>query len=141
PVFTVTAVQAHSPQLQGFVSRWLWVGEGHTAYLYLGDDRFVEGRFRNVDVSTKSASFAFESPESAPDIRPNESIRYIHGYWGEKAIISLDRSLNWQELTFQPRDAIKTYNDGRTEEIPGGWDHEHCALCQATISLEENTVF
>jgi hypothetical protein len=69
-------------------------------------------------------SFAFKNPESAPDIQPGESIRYIDGYWGERAIITLDRSLDWQELTFRPRDAIKTSPNGRKEEIPGGWDHE-----------------
>jgi hypothetical protein len=60
---------------------------------------------------------------------------------GERALIALDRTLDWQQLTFEPRDAIKTYPDGGKEEIDGGWDHEHCAICWATISSHENPVF
>lgn len=141
PIFVVSAVQPHSPQLKGRVNRWHWVGEGHLAYLYLGDDQLVEGKFRNVNQPTKSVSFAFKDPDSVLEIKPGESIPYIDGYWGERALIVLDRSLDWQECTFGPRDAIKTFHNGRTEEIPGGWDHEHCAICWATISQKENQVF
>lgn len=141
PVFTILTVRPDSPQLMGEVNRWRWIGAGHSAYLYLGDGRFVEGRFHDVDESTRSVSFAFKNPDAAPDIQPGESIRYIDGYWGERAIIALDRSLAWQEATFKPCDVLKTFPNGRQEEIAGGWDHEHCAICWAVISQKENTIF
>ena len=141
PVLLVSEVQKDSPHIRGKVSRWHWVGEGHIAYLYLGGDQFVEGKFRNVNESTSSVSFAFKHPNSVPDIKPGESLRYLDGYWGERCLIVLDRSRDWREFTFEPRDAIKTFHDGRKEEIPGGWDHEHCAICWATISQKEHHSF
>ena len=131
PVFAVSAVQPDSPQLKGVVNRWRWVGEGHIAYLYLRAGTFVEGKFRNVDEATKSASFAFKKPDAVPVIQPGESIRYLDGYWGERALISLDRSLDWRELTFRA-------SKRSTREI---WDHEHCGICWATIDQNENSTF
>ena len=141
PVFVVTSIQPDSPQLMGEVSKWDWVGEGHFAYLYLGDDQIVEGKFRNVNESTKSVAFAFSQPESVPEIKSGASIPFFDGYWGERAKIVLDKSLEWKEIPFKPRDAIHTYPGGRKEVIPGGWDHEHCEICWATISLSENPNF
>src|SRR4051794_39014233 len=61
-----------------------------------------------------------------------------------------DRARNWRQANFEPSDAVSFSNAGRTiigrrrsgaadvpvgRVIPGGWDHEHCALCWATISL------
>lgn len=141
PVFSVSDVHPDSPQLTGKVDRWHWVGEGHIVYLLLDDGLLVEGKFRNIREATKSVSFAFREPDSAPHIRAGESIRYLDGYWGERALIVLDRSLIWQELTFEPRDATRIHLDGKKEEIPGGWDHEHCAICWAKISQHEKPVF
>src|SRR5262249_36049979 len=58
-----------------------------------------------------------------------------------------DRSRNWREQQFRPTDAVEFDHEsgqrlGKAESadpaggtiIPGGWDHEHCALCWATIS-------
>ncbi len=141
PILIVSLVQSDSPQLMGRVNRWQWVGEGHIAYLYLDANKPVEGKFCNVDESTKSVSFAFKHPDSATKIIRDESIPYFDGYWEERALIVFDQNLVWEECTFKPRDAIKTYHDGRTDEIPGGWDHEHCDICWATISQKENQVF
>jgi len=141
PVLVVSDVQRHSPQLKGEVSRWHWVGEGHIAYLYLGGDRFVEGKFRNVNESTKSVSFAFKHPDSVSEIKPGEPIPYLDGYWGERALIVFDKKLDWHETTFQVRDAVHHRMDGTSKVDPGGWDHEHCAICWATISENENRNF
>lgn len=141
PVFIVSSIQPESPQLMGEVSRWDWVGEGHFAYLYLDDDQIVEGKFRNVNESSNLAAFAFSQPDSVPKITSGASIPFFDGYWGERAQIVLDRSLEWHETTFKPSDAIKSYPGGRKEVIPGGWDHEHCAICWAKISQSENPIF
>ena len=141
PVLIVSAVRPEPPQLVGSVSRWQWVGEGHIAYLYLGGTKFIEGKFRNVNEISRSVCFAFKHPDRVPEIQPGESIRYFDGYWGERALLVFDDSLGWHERVFEPRDAVKTFHDGHTEEIPGGWDHDHCSICWATISQRENTTF
>lgn len=141
PVFVVTSIQPDSPQLKGEVSRWDWVGERYIAYLYLGEDQLVKGRFRNVNESTNSVAFAFNQPELVSEIKSGASFPFFDGYWGERAKIALDKSLEWQEIAFKPRDAIYHYPGGRKEVRPGGWDHEHCVICWAKISLSENTNF
>ena len=62
-----------------------------------------------------------------------------------------DRSRGWHEQVFQPLDSVvfpgeeytlarKKGEDERQLSqgtvMPGGWDHEHCALCWRTISPE-----
>ncbi|HUV39591.1 MAG TPA: hypothetical protein VMY39_08240 [Planctomycetota bacterium] len=141
PVLMVSEVQRDSPQLKGKVSRWHWVGEGHIAYLYVGEGVFVEGKFRNVDEPSRSVCFAVKQLEPVSSIRAGASIPYFDGYWGERALIALDRLLDWQEVSFEPRDAIKTCPDGTEQVIPGGWDHEHCAICWVTISQTMNPRF
>lgn len=42
---------------------------------------------------------------------------------------------DWVWTRFEPSNAIQHYSDGSTKVIPGAWDHDHCRLCQATISL------
>jgi len=138
PILTVSEVKPDSPQIKGEVSRWHWVGEGHIAYLYLNEDRFIEGKFRSVDESSKRVSFAIKNPDYIPEVKPGESIPYFDGYWGERAIIVLDHSLEWNETSFKVRDAVFHYKDGTTKVEPDVWDHEHCAICWATISENDN---
>ena len=141
PIFVVTEIQQDAPQLTGKVYRWHWVGEGHYAYLYLGDDKFVIGKFCNVEESNKITSFTFEEPDLVPDIKPGDSIQYFDGYWGQRAKIVFDHTLDWQKTLFEPHDTIAIYPDGTKEDMPGGWDHDHCEICWATISKNKNQNF
>ncbi len=138
PTISVTEVQTQSPQIKGQVNKWRWVGENHFAYLYLPGGIMVEGKFRNVEEATKTIAFVFTDVDVNPKISKGDVIPYFDGYWGERALIVFNNNLSWQKSTFEPSDAIKTYNDGRKEEIPGGWDHEHCEICWATISQKES---
>jgi hypothetical protein len=67
-----------------------------------------------------------------------------------QAALVEDRTRTWQLASFTPSDAISFSQDGQTvigreqsgsaqisatRVIPDGWDHEHCTLCWATISL------
>lgn len=117
------------------------MGEGHFAYLYLAGGIIVQGKFRNVDEATKSVSFVFTNSDSKLKINKGDAIPFFDGYWGERALTVLENSLSWEEWTLEPPDAIKTYNDGRKEEISGGWYHEHCEICWATISQDENHIY
>ena len=94
PIIVVSDVQSQPPQLKGKVNKWHWVGENHFAYLYLAGDKIVEGKFRNVDENTKTVFFVFTDSNSAPTISPGESISYFDGYWGERALIVFDKTLN-----------------------------------------------
>ncbi|MCP3929739.1 MAG: hypothetical protein GY705_11630 [Bacteroidetes bacterium] len=68
--------------------------------------------------------FHFDKEEKGKlHLEANESIYAIDGYWGERAEITLDETIEWKKCLFF------------TE---GNWDHEHCAICWSTISENEN---
>jgi hypothetical protein len=45
------------------------------------------------------------------------------------------RTREWEREVFTPRDAIV----GGNHIKPGGWDHEHCIVCEVTISDKSET--
>jgi hypothetical protein len=60
-----------------------------------------------------------------------------------------DRSRHWRLTSFEPSATVAFESDGQTvvrkrqadddiataaHVVPGGWDHEHCALCWQKIS-------
>ena len=95
-----------------------WVQSGWLGDLRIGS-RFLRGRW-----SEAGACWAF-SPEDQNALETVAEVRDFHvfdGYWGERAELVLDESLNW-------RDAIWSNPD----------DHDHCRICWGTISSEENT--
>lgn len=138
PTLTVEHTDPNGTSLRGTVSRWLWVGEGHITYLYLGKGQFLEGRFVNVSEHEGRVTFVPDEPKGVRQIRDGVQLPYLDGYWGERAAIALDPLLRWQEVVFSPRDAVKYYPGGRMETISGGWDHEHCDICWTTIDQHVN---
>ena len=68
----------------------------------------------------------------------------------EQVELVADRTRRWCEQVFQPSDAI-LFHDGKGRRkklpgeaevagervLPGGWEHEHCSLCEQTISQDE----
>ena len=70
-----------------------------------------------------------------------------------QAALVKDRSRRWVEATFSQSDAVQVETSHRAilrkaassepssgRVIPGGWEHEHCALCSRTISLHSSHV-
>lgn len=95
---------------------------------------------------------AFESESEPGDSVPDAGARCtFYRWWGEEESELLrDRSRLWRLTTFQSRPAVQFPGpDGShwtralepgeatpagATRIEGGWDHEHCAVCRATIS-------
>ena len=124
----------------GFVNRWEWVGEKHAAYLYVNKEKVIEGEFQDVNEIEKSVKFI--TTDLILDIvKANETYPFFEGYWGQRAALVFDNSLQWEKTNFKPRDAIKHKDDGSKELIKDGWDHEHCDICWVTIDLHKNTVY
>jgi len=136
PKFRVETVSQEDIQtvIVGKVNRWKWIGEKHYAYLVLNKNILIEGRFRNVDEKTFKATFIPESPVEREKIQPKKTYPYLDGYWGERVQLVLDNSLSWTKADF----TISRRRDGSKKSIKEGWDHEHCDICWATISLHEN---
>ena len=124
----------------GSVDHWKWVGEGYSAYLFICDKEVIKGEFQ--DVNEISGSVKFISTGSASNnVRKNEAYPFFDGYWGQRASLIFNSSLHWEKNYFKLRDTIKHKDDGSTELVKDGWDHEHCFICWATIDLYQNTAY
>ncbi|MGC1273056.1 MAG: hypothetical protein WBC44_05070 [Planctomycetaceae bacterium] len=71
-------------------------------------------------------------------------------WWDLQLDFLADLSPNWREEMFRPADAVEFQTDagrisrradaglvGAGRIVPGGWDHEHCALCNTKLSTRE----
>jgi hypothetical protein len=124
-----------------------WVGEGWIAGLYLGGGRFLWGRFRDIDTAARTCSFYPDQAAEISALREGESYPFMDGYWGERAELVLDEKRHWQRTRFEPADMVRFPAAGggwmatrMSPEAPrggevvlGGWDHEHCDICQKKI--------
>ena len=123
-----------------------WVGDNWITGLYLGGNRFLWGRFRDVDGPARTCSFSPNQVAELSTLRLNESYPFMDGYWGERAQLVLDESRSWQRAVFEPSDMLLVPTPGgsmgrpalpgepvRGQVAPGGWDHEHCEICNKKI--------
>jgi hypothetical protein len=134
-----------------------WIGDGAVGYLKIGS-RMVEGRWH-----ARGASWEFvpDAPDLMEVVLAHPESEAFDGYWGERAELVLDETRRWSKATFQPTSAMRMHGPGvvlfrpddatslaaipavggasvdsqtsGAEVIPGGWDHEHCAICWETI--------
>jgi hypothetical protein len=91
----------------------------------------------------------------APDLRIGAEFPWLDGYWQPRHLsMILAVSERWERRRFVPSPARYFRVDGvrgwqaDSEPLPAGatdlgvradgWDHEHCELCEARISTDEN---
>ncbi len=115
-------------------------------------DRFVVGDFVQVDAVAGTARVRVNDVSDVAGLRTGEAYPFLDLYWGDRAILVLDRSRTWRQETFQPVDAVESFRDGQRvltmvstgqtggSLVPGGWDHEHCEICYAKLSEREQPV-
>lgn len=124
PTFLVMEIARDDSRvaLQGNVSvtrvgRETWVGDRHIGYLkrgaFLAPGRWHDGGNR--------WSFVLDRPEHVSELEGAPALEVLDGYWGERAALVLDQSLVW-------------HKDRWTDAA----DHDHCAICWASISTQEN---
>jgi hypothetical protein len=126
-----------------------WVGENWTTVLFLGADRFLWGRFREVNVGAQTCKFYPDQISDMATLSKNSSYPFMDGYWGERAELVLNEGLYWKRVRFEPSDMVRFPSVGGgwmgCREAPnappggkvltGGWDHEHCNICQKKIGF------
>ncbi len=124
-----------------------WVGNDWIAGLYLGGNRFIWGRFCDVDAEMRTCSFSPDHPAELSALQPGKIYPFIDGYWGERAELVLDEGRSWQRTIFQPSDMILFPGPDGTSMgtqlapdapaggrvVPGGWEHEHWEICWRKI--------
>jgi hypothetical protein len=143
----MTIAQVKSDRCTGHYDPSSWVGEGWIGGLYLGAGRFIWGRFRHVDATARTCSFHPDQVGELSALRPGAQYPFIDGYWGESAELVLSERRQWQRTHLEPSDMARFPAPGGgwmatrySQEIPtggevvsGGWDHEHCDICQQKI--------
>ena len=100
-----------------------WMGEGWIGYLYVGEGRFIRGRFRDIDVSRRTCSFYPDDRMQVAGLRANLSCPYLDGYWGERAEL---KSVNAKRPRRQRR-----YRHARTVTLAMP---ATCARCSSTTT-------
>jgi hypothetical protein len=98
-----------------------WVDDNWVGYLKV-NDLMVFGRWNRQNSFWK---FAVDSEDvSKADFFVGQEVEIIDGYWSERVELVIDKSIKWRELAYSPADKN---------------DHEHCLICWATISKNENS--
>lgn len=104
------------------------------ADLFLTDWELIHGSLTVPKDAQAPATYEPRNKADLGRLQVGHTYKVVDGWYGWLAETVLDRERVWKRRVFEPLDAIKTYNDGRREEIPGGWDHEHCEICMENIS-------
>jgi hypothetical protein len=144
PRFSVTAIQ--SGRGSGRFEPSPLIGEHWIGCIYVGDGKFLWGRFVAVDHAQHTCDFQPDDPTAMCLLRAGGSYPYLDGYWGERAELVLDPERTWREAEFQLADAVQVPSAQgvlwtRSSEaapaggdlVPDGWDHEHCSICWEKI--------
>jgi len=98
-----------------------WIANNYVGSL-LKEHNFAFGRWFKEDDLWR---FRFDENESEKlSLATGELIYAIDGYWGERIELVYDKNLAWLSSIF---------NEEKS------WDHDHCAICWATISEHQNS--
>ena len=109
--------------------------------------------FSKKEFIPNSKTIEFFVTPAKPMPRPGDSFPYVDYYWNPKQVsFALEAASAWRRVRFMPQDAVR-YHDpavpgwwkSHLASVPvsrgakdvhiikGGWDHEHCNLCQSSI--------
>ena len=127
-----------------------WIGNGHCIGLHFGAGRFLWCEVGDVDSEARTCSLAPDEWSESFEPNVDESYPYMEWYWGSRAEIVLDEERTWNRATFEARAMVLYPAEGggrmgtplaEVEQagaegggvVPGGWDHEHCEICNQTI--------
>jgi hypothetical protein len=116
------ARQGASVILRGTVSstgvgQETWIGDRYLGYLKRGDF-LAPGRWH---AAPGGWDFTLEREEDLGEINGARDMEVLDGYWGERAELVLDTGIVWKADRWT---------------TPG--DHDHCAICWATIADRDN---
>ncbi len=154
PQFTITAIRS-GPDIgyEGLFDSRIQLGTNW--YGYLVDVQLFtcfEGFFSISLPDSASATFIPE--KKSGQLHIGQKLAWFDGYWGERAAIVLDKTMEWRRELFKSSDVMQYRSgnsiirgpvgqqptfpvEGEGVLVPGGWDHEHCLICWQTISEYE----
>jgi hypothetical protein len=97
-----------------------WIDDNWLGYLK-DNDFMVYGRWHKDNGEWKF--FVKSEDASGVDFTVGQEVTVFDSYWGERVELVLNRKIKWREAIYKAK---------------VNWDHDHCAICWATISEIEN---
>ena len=94
-----------------------WIGDRYLGFLKHGDV-LIHGRWH---MHGERWQFRVDASETNEQVPAGNLFQILDGYWGQRAKLVLDRNIVWRPEQWQDQD-----------------DHDHCAICWATISSSGN---
>ena len=124
-------------------SGWFWPGPGQ--YLF--------AELTHLDSATRAVVFTLNDQAEAERLSVGDRLPWFDGLWQVPVVQAIiDESHVWRPVTFQAPDAVHfRLGDGTgwqpmggtlpkgavvTGVESGGWDHEHCSICDGYIDLD-----
>jgi hypothetical protein len=156
PRFTITKTRVDdSPFCEGIFDRNIHICEGFIGYLVNEENLCIQGRFYKYEEGTKHAEFRPTDEMYKTKINTGIIYYFLDGYWGEKVELILSKNKEWKRQEFSKKDGYEfefmgmkmiskdknkpgsaTSGDGKLKK--DGWNHEHCEICETTISEYTN---
>jgi hypothetical protein len=135
-------------RISGRFDRLEGVREGGCFRLRRGE--YAWAHLTIVDRSACTVLVTASRDRAVAQLRIGERYTWLHDYWQMPLVEAIaDETQKWRQFTFEPSDAIRfkkgdavgwqpvgqALPDDATEvgPMPGGWDHEHCGLCDMPI--------
>lgn len=150
PQFTISAVRPGAGggwALEGQFNHLETVRE-ERSWLYVSRRDSLIGDLEALDAQTRQARFMISDPNPPPAWLTGATLPWLDGWWQAFHVtLILDPGHPWERVSFASRDALQSRMPGyrvlreaagdppTPDEVvvPGGWDHEHCMLCNAHI--------
>jgi len=138
--------------LRGKLNRTLGIPVDAWCFLLLPGQESLTGTFTLSGEPDSDASFATDAKEK-PDVI-GATLAELSSYWRPQHIWMIeDGSESWAEQVFSASDAVEDHfvaqdgqgwrrlskaasvpsADSSSRIVSGGWDHEHCSLCNTHI--------
>ena len=133
--------------LRGALSHRATVRNGRS-WLYRAPDTFLVGDLERASALSLFGEFRTPIQDYEPSLLTGQDFVWTDGYWNASFILSIvDANHRWHRIEFKNTDAFQKYAKGirvwRNAEgevrgpdetiLAGGWDHEHCTLCNGHI--------
>ena len=154
PLYTVTRIEETGDELRlsGQFDHLKTVrGVPRRSWLYAPPNSII-GDLISVDTETFAAIFLAHSSDKQFVSGIGARFPWLDGYWNAALIQRiLENTDEWRQVVFEPNDTTEFIQDGVRGwckvgrkvpdgaqiigSIEGGWDHEHCELCQQKIGL------
>jgi hypothetical protein len=124
-------------------------------YLWLSATEAILPSLVELDKESGSAVISISPEDMRDTIRPGSALHWLDPYWREYHVTMILEG-QWKRIDFIAEDAIHFEKGGKRGWAPlgatipdgfvqthiekGGWDHEHCEICNSHIGSEGSAV-